>query len=125
VVCHGKNGEGLFAASGLEYTYPPLWGPHSYNNGAGLYRLSGFAGFVKNNMPYLLASHAAPMLSNEQAWDVAAFVNSQPRPTYDQRDDWKDVTLKPFDCPFGPYADSFSQQQHKYGPFKPITAIKK
>jgi len=126
VVCHGKNGEGVLAADGVEYTYPPLWGPHSYNSGAGLYRLSGFAGFVKNNMPYLLASHAAPVLTDEQAWDVAAFINSQPRPGYDQHNDWKkDVKLKPFDCPFGPYADSFPQQQHKYGPFKPIATVKK
>ena len=125
MVCHGKNGGGLLAPNGVEYTYPPLWGPNSYNNGAGLYRLSGFAGFVKNNMPYLQASHAAPVLSTEQAWDVAAYVNSQPRPVYDQSKDWKDVTLKPVDFPFGPYADTFTQQQHRYGPFAAIAAAKK
>jgi len=125
MVCHGKNGEGLLNATGTEYTYPPLWGPNSYNNGAGLYRLSGFAGFVKNNMPYLQASHTAPVLTTTQAWDVAAFINSQPRPQYDQHKDWKDITRKPFDFPSGPYADTFTQQQHKYGPFAAISATKK
>jgi len=124
-VCHGQNGGGLLHPNGLEYTYPPLWGPDSYNTGAGLYRLSGFAGFIKNNMPYLQATHALPVLSTSQAWDVAAFVNSQPRPAYDQHSDWKDIKRKPFDFPFGPYADSFSQQQHKYGPFKALAAVKK
>lgn len=123
VVCHGRNGEGLLAAGGLEYSYPPLWGPHSYNNGAGLYRLGSFAGFIKSNMPYLQATHKAPVLTTEQAWDIAAFVNSQPRPEYNQQKDWKNIKLKPVDYPFGPYADSFTQQQHKYGPFKPIAAV--
>jgi thiosulfate dehydrogenase len=38
--CHQKNGEGVFSADGNTYQYPPLWGEHSYNIGAGLYRLS-------------------------------------------------------------------------------------
>jgi thiosulfate dehydrogenase len=29
---------------------------------------------------------------------------------------------KPVDAPYGPYADGFSEQQHKYGPFAPIRA---
>jgi thiosulfate dehydrogenase len=78
-------------------------------------------------MPYLQTSHATPVLTDAQAWDVAAFVNAQPRPGYDQHNDWKgkDVEKKPFDCPVGPYADSFPQQQHKYGPFAPIVMVKK
>ncbi len=124
-VCHGQSGGGLLSATGLEYAYPPLWGANSYNTGAGLYRLSGFAGFVKNNMPYLQATHAKPVLTISQAWDVAAFVNAQPRPGYDQYNDWKDIKRKPFDFPFGPYADTFSQQQHKYGPFQMLVAVKK
>lgn len=117
--CHGKNGEGKINDSGTEYVFPPLWGPHSYNDGAGLYRLSNFAGFVKNNMPFG-CSYEHPMLSDEEAWDLAAFVNSQPRPHKDQSTDWKDISKKPFDFPFGPYKDKFSQEAHKYGPFKPI-----
>ena len=118
--CHGANGEGQLAADALEYTYPPLWGSHSYNDGAGLYRLSNFAGYVKNNMPNLLTSHENPTLTEAESWDVAAYVNSQSRPHKDQSKDWPKFEKKPLDFPFGPYADSFSESQHKYGPFKPI-----
>uniref|UniRef100_UPI00029A162E c-type cytochrome n=1 Tax=Pedobacter agri TaxID=454586 RepID=UPI00029A162E len=117
--CHGKNGEGKMNDAGNEYAFPPLWGQHSYNDGAGLYRISNFAGFVKNNMPFG-TSYEHPFLSDEEAWDVAAFVNSQPRPHKDQSMDWKDISKKPVDFPFGPYKDKFSEVQHKYGPFKPI-----
>jgi len=118
--CHGANGEGQLAADALEYTYPPLWGPNSYNDGAGLYRLSNFAGYVKNNMPNLLTSHKNPTLTDEESWDIAAYVNSQSRPHKDQSKDWPKFEKKPLDFPFGPYADSFSESEHKYGPFKPV-----
>ena len=117
--CHGKNGEGLMDTNGIGYAFPPLWGKNSYNDGAGIYRLSEFADFVKNNMPYG-TSWQHPILTDAQAWDVAAFVNSQPRPHIDQSMDWKDIQEKPIDFPFGPYTDHFSEKQHKYGPFKPI-----
>ena len=117
--CHTANGEGQLNADGITYTYPPLWGKNSYNVGAGLFRLSRFAGYVKNNMPQGTDYHA-PQLSDEEAWDVAAFVNSQPRPSKDLSGDWPDISKKPIDHPFGPYADTFSEQQHKYGPFAPI-----
>lgn len=117
--CHGANGEGLLAADQKTYTYPPLWGKHSYNDGAGMYRLGNFAAFVKNNMPFG-ATYQNPQLTDEQAWDVAAFVNSQPRQHIDQHKDWADLKKKPIDMPFGPYADGFDEKQHKFGPFKPI-----
>jgi thiosulfate dehydrogenase len=75
-------------------------------------------------MPFKLASHQDPKLSTEEAWDVAAYVNSQPRPKKDLSKDWPDITKKPFDHPFGPYADEFTEAQHKYGPYKPIIAQK-
>ena len=117
--CHQANGEGLLAENGKSYTYPPLWGKNSYNHGAGLYRISNFAGYVRYNMP-LGATYERPQLTDEEAWDLAAFVNSQPRPTKDLSKDWPNIAGKPFDHPFGPYADPFSEQQHKYGPYKPI-----
>ena len=123
--CHGANGEGLLAPTGDVYTNPPLWGPQSFNTGAGLFRISNFAGFVRNNMPFGEATHNSPKLSNEEAWDVAAFVNSQPRQHKEQGSDWPKLDTKPIDYPFGPYADTFSEQQHKYGPFRPIAALKK
>jgi thiosulfate dehydrogenase len=117
--CHQANGEGILAENGKSYTYPPLWGKNSYNHGAGLYRISNFAGYVRYNMP-LGATYERPQLTDEEAWDLAAFVNSQPRPTKDLSKDWPNISGKPFDHPFGPYADPFSEQQHKYGPYKPI-----
>ena len=123
-VCHGSNGAGLLATDKKSYTYPPLWGEHSYNDGAGMYRISNFAGFVKNNMPFG-AIYQNPQLTDEEAWNVAAFVNSQPRPHKDQHNDWKNLKNKPIDFPFGPYADKFSEKQHKYGPFKPIKDAQK
>jgi thiosulfate dehydrogenase len=118
--CHGQNGEGALASSKLSYTYPPLWGPGSYTIGAGLFRLSNFAGYVRSNMPFEETTHQNPRLSIEEAWDVAAFVNSQPRPTMDISKDWPDISKKPFDHPFGPYADGFDEAQHKYGPYQQI-----
>ncbi|PVY42228.1 c-type cytochrome [Pontibacter virosus] len=123
-VCHGDNGQGLKAAGNSEYTYPPLWGEDSYNDGAGLYRVSTFARYVKANMP-LGATHDNPILTNEEAWDLAAYINSMPRPKKDISKDWPDISRKPVDHPFGPYTDGFSENQHKYGPYKPILAARK
>lgn len=123
--CHGANGAGVMDPGGLQYTYPPLWGENSYNTGAGLFRLSRIAGYVKDNMPFNQSSHAEPALSDEEAWDVAAFVNSQPRPEKDLAGDWPDISKKPIDHPFGPYDDGFDERQHKYGPFLPIIEARK
>jgi thiosulfate dehydrogenase len=119
VVCHGKNGEGKLNANGTAWTYPPLWGDNSYNIGAGLFRISRFAGYIKANMP-LGATFNEPQLTDEEAWHLAAYVNSMARPEKILSKDWPDISLKPFDHPFGPYADGFDEKQHKYGPFKPI-----
>ena len=117
--CHGPDGDGKLNADSSGYIYPPLWGEHSYTIAAGLYRLSRFAGYVKDNMP-LGYTHDSSRLTIGEAWDVAAFVNTQPRPEKTYAGDWPDIAKKPFDYPFGPYADSFSSRQHKYGPFGPI-----
>ncbi|MES2836580.1 MAG: c-type cytochrome [Bacteroidota bacterium] len=117
--CHQANGEGLLNVDKTVYTYPPLWGKNSYNDGAGLYRISNFASYVKYNMP-LGASHDNLLVTDEEAWDLAAFVNSQPRPKKDTKNDWPNIEEKPFDHPFGPFADGFDEKQHKYGPFKAI-----
>lgn len=117
--CHGVNGAGVSMPDKVAYLYPPLWGKNSYNDGAGLYRVSSFAGYVVNNMPFG-ASAENRLLTEEEAWDLAAFVNSQPRPHKDQKNDWVDIAKKPIDFPYAPYADTFSEEQHKYGPFQPI-----
>ena len=122
--CHGKNGMGQLAADGKTYIYPPLWGPHSYNVSAGMYRLGKLAGFIKNNMPYG-TTYKSPQLSNEEAWDVAAYIEMQPRPHKLFPGDWPDIKKKPVDYPFGPYADNFSERQHQLGPFADIAAMSK
>jgi thiosulfate dehydrogenase len=121
--CHGKEGEGLLSDEGKKYTYPPLWGDNSYNTGAGLYRLSRFAGYARDNMPFDAPNNSAP-LTDDEAWDVAAFVNSQPRPGRDLSKDYPNIAGKPFDHPFGPYKDNFTEYQHKYGPFVPIVSAR-
>ena len=122
--CHGQDGQGQLNADVYGYAYPPLWGVHSYNSGAGLFRLSRFAGYVKNSMPFGV-DYETTQLTDEEAWDVAAFVNSRPRPSKDLSSDWPDISKKPVDHPYGPYSDGFSEDQHKYGPFEPIVAARK
>ena len=119
--CHGPAGQGQPLADGRGYQYPPLWGPRSYNDGAGLFRVSNLAKYVKAAMPFG-ATFDQPQLTDAQAWDVAAFVNSQPRPHLHTPRDWPDISKKPVDLPFGPYIDAFAERQHKYGPWQPIEA---
>lgn len=122
-ICHGVNGEGLrrsLPTTDLGYMVPPLWGPDSFNDAAGMNRLITLANFVHFNMPNG-TSYIRPSLSPEEAWDVAAFVVSQPRPRKADLDkDYPDLLQKPVDTPYGPYADGFSRQQHVFGPFGPI-----
>jgi thiosulfate dehydrogenase len=114
--CHGNNGQGLRNADSSGYLYPPLWGENSYNVSAGMYRISRLAAFVKYNMPFTPVK-TNPRLTDEEAWDLAAFVNSQQRVRKFFKYDWKKISTKPVDYPFGPYADNFTENQHKYGPF--------
>lgn len=119
--CHQVNGEGVLLPDKTGYTYPPLWGKHSFNDGAGLYRISNFAKYIKYNMPQG-ATHENPLLADEEAWDIAAYVLMNDRPHLNTPKDWPDISKKPIDHPFGPYADSFPVLQHQIGPFKPIVA---
>lgn len=122
-VCHGSEGAGLLAAADPVhgYVFPPLWGPESFNDGAGMHRVLTAAKFIKARMPLGKAD-----LTDDQAFDVAGFINSQPRPHMANLDrDFPDRTAKPVDAPYGPYADSFPIEQHQFGPFAPIEAYYK
>lgn len=117
-VCHGVSGEGLRASKDPAdgYLFPPLWGQHSYNNGAGMARVLTAAKFIKARMPI-----GSPTLTDDEAFDVAAFMNSRERPLAASLDkDYPDRSKKPVDSPYPPYADSFSAEQHRIGPFEPI-----
>jgi thiosulfate dehydrogenase len=121
--CHGANGEGVRAGvkgDTLGYTYPPLWGADSYNTGAGMNRVIQAARYIRFNMPKGV-THEAPILSEEDTFDVSAYINSQKRPVKARLDkDFPDRRQKPADAAFAPYREGFTAEQHKYGPFKPI-----
>jgi thiosulfate dehydrogenase len=78
VGCHGPDGEGSIGA-------PPVWGPQSYNVGAGMTRVRTAAEFIRRNMPF----DQPGTMTDQQAFDVAAFVNGHPRPDYrGKENDW-------------------------------------
>jgi thiosulfate dehydrogenase len=70
VVCHQPNG------GGYPMLAPPIWGPHSFSTGAGMSQVAKLAAFIAHNMP----KNAPGSLTPQQAFDVAAYVDSQPRP---------------------------------------------
>jgi thiosulfate dehydrogenase len=82
-ICHGADGAGLQATPNRAdgYVFPPLWGPDSFNDGAGMHRVLTAARFIKAKMPL------------------------------------GEATLTD---PYGPYADDFPPEQHRFGPFQPI-----
>jgi thiosulfate dehydrogenase len=89
VFCHGSDGLGTMAA-------PPVWGPQSYNIAAGMARVTVAAAFIKSNMPRARGWS----LSDDDAYDVAAYINAQPRPDFpDKANDWPKGG-KPADAPY-------------------------
>ncbi|MCC6194080.1 MAG: c-type cytochrome [Burkholderiales bacterium] len=69
-LCHQADG------AGVKETFPPVWGRESYNKGAGMHRVATAAAFIKANMPLGQGN----TLTDQEAWDVAAYINSKPRP---------------------------------------------
>jgi len=74
-LCHAADGQGQMSADG-QTVFPPLWGPHSFNWGAGMGQINNAAAFIKANMPLSQGG----TLSDSDAWDVAAFMDSHERP---------------------------------------------
>src|SRR5258705_10143099 len=103
LICHGANGEGVrrsLPTVDLGYAMPPLWGKDSFNDGAGMSRLITAANFVHFNMPHG-ADYLHPQLTAEDAWDVAAYLVSQPRPHKQELDrDYPDLLQNPLDTPY-------------------------
>ncbi len=89
VFCHGSDGKGTMAA-------PPLWGPRSYNVAAEMAQITVAASFIKANMP----RGWGWSVTDDEAFDVAAYINSQPRPDYPEKvHDWPKGG-KPADVPY-------------------------
>ena len=87
--CHGSDGQGTMAA-------PPVWGPQSYNIAADMARITVAAAFIKSNMP----RGWGWSLSDDDAYDVAAYINSRPRPDFPNKvHDWPKGG-KPADAPY-------------------------
>lgn len=76
--CHGPNGQGTEVA-------PPLWGPQSFNIGAGMARLRTAAAFIRQAMP----QDNPGSLTDQQAYDLARLITSRPRPDLPGKErDW-------------------------------------
>lgn len=78
VACHGADGNGSAVA-------PPLWGPHSFNIGAGMARRNTAAAYIHQMMP----QNKPGTLTPQQAFDLAAYVTSRSRPDFPGKErDW-------------------------------------
>lgn len=128
--CHGDNGEGEWDADLDKFRYPALWGPDSFNHAAGMNRLRTGVRFIKSNMPY-----GKENLSDEDAWDVTAFIVSQTRPIFSNHlNDWSGVGPDSIRIDAGypnyyPRIDGtndltqpamFPETQHRYGPYQEL-----
>jgi thiosulfate dehydrogenase len=126
--CHMPDGQGKRRGKPGDaqgYEFPPLWGNDTYNDGAGMAHLIEAAGFIRSNMPNGTSSDS-PVLSLEDAWDIAAYVASQPRPAKGGLDrDFPNRAEKPADAAYAPFPDGFPAPQHKYGPFQPLLDARK
>jgi len=120
--CHGINGEGQMKADHSSYAFPPLWGENAYQPGSSMHRIIKLAQWLKANMPYGKATWDKPFLSDEDALDIAAFVNDDDihkRP-WVKNFDFPHSEEKAIDYAISPFSDTFSIAQHKFGPYQPI-----
>jgi thiosulfate dehydrogenase len=77
-LCHGADGVGTDV-------FPALWGPGSYNIGAGMARVQTAAAFIKVAMPQT----APGTLTDQEAYDLATYINTRPRPDFPGKElDW-------------------------------------
>lgn len=73
--CHGVNGEGRAPM------FPPVWGPDSFNDGAGMNGVRKLAAFVQHNMP----QNRMGIMTPQDAFDVSAYIHEQPRPAFNEQ----------------------------------------
>jgi thiosulfate dehydrogenase len=93
--CHGVDGQGVAVG---DKKPGPLWGPDSWNDGAGAARVYTLAGIIRYTMPYLDPGR----LTDEEAQQLAAFINSKPRPAFPFKDQDYLVEKVPVDSVYYP-----------------------
>lgn len=123
VQCHGAQGLGLKSpefSSGGGYVFPPIAGDDTYDDGGHMYMVPLLTQFIHANMP-LGSTADKPVLSVEQAYDIAAYVNSElPRRHAPQRvDAYPDPAWRPagFAVPEHFPDDPLGYQRARFGPF--------
>ncbi len=108
-LCHNDDGSGRQISE--RYVFPPLWGKDSFNWGAGMHRVNTAASFIKANMPLGLGNS----LTEQQAWDVAYFINSHERPQDPRFKGKLDQTQKQFHQHDGQYGKASPEDKHILG----------
>lgn len=144
--CHGADGQGEWDAQQMRFETPAVWGPDSFNSGAGMNRLRTGVRFIKGTMPFEDVDPLRPstQLSDEDAWDVMAYVLSQDRPIFTRQEsdysgigpdgvpNWmrKNVDAAyPIYYPRSDRTDNinlpamFPPEQHKYGPWQDMLRV--
>lgn len=127
--CHQENGEGLMNLEKTTYVNPPLWGEKSYQEGSSMHRVLKAAAFIKYNMPNKKTTWESPTLTDQEALDVAAFINDgrihkRPKSTA-KYVSYANLKTKPIDYFKGPYLDDFSEDTHTFGPWYEIETFYK
>jgi len=104
--CHGADGQGVQIG---DKKAGPLWGPNSWNDGAGAARIYTLAGFIRYSMPYLNPGS----LSDKEAQHIAAYINSKSRPRYPLKDRDYLLTGIPPDAVYYPARQDSPPQEHR------------
>lgn len=130
-VCHQADGRGKrpeskeAAEQRHRYQLPPLWGLESDDDGAGIARPITPANFIRANMPFGTDS-AHPVMSVQNAFGVAAFIDSHPRPRrLGNERDFPGRALKRAAATYPPFLGPFPPSQHLPGPWQPIRQLEK
>ncbi|MBI5508665.1 MAG: c-type cytochrome [Deltaproteobacteria bacterium] len=127
--CHGRDGagQGEYRPGEPRPRYPALWGDRSFTRGAAMYSVPQLAFFTRKHMPF----GDPETLSEQEALDVAGFINSQPRAVAhsarmfcdaDTATGLPNSLLKPAHWNVGcvDAAEPFSFEQRLLGPWRPI-----
>jgi thiosulfate dehydrogenase len=101
--CHAADGAGTVVA-------PAVWGPRSFTIAAGMAREQRLAAFIRHAMPF----DRPGTLSDQDAYDLAAFVMSHPRP---------DLPAKSHDWPGGGAPSDVPYSTTGHHAFHPVHLI--